>query len=283
MLDSINVGDLMDVMIMEIVDNPYCIKGSISELMRINISNVVKEHYKDNKHFFATVLDSKPAGYNLKLEIEGQIADAFMPNTLAGVNKLVDQTSIVGQRFEVMIETLEQDKGVYVVSRKKYLESLVPERIKLLRKEDKNKVYTGFITGTTPFGAFIEFEEYLTCMIYRNNVNEEWRDDENWNRLKPGMMIDFYIKEITKKFKIIATQVLRDSLWDTIKVDDEIRGKVIALKPFGALIQLDEETNGLIQNTYLTKNKIILHLGQEIDVRVTSIMRDERKISLSLK
>ena len=72
-------------------------------------------------------------------------------------------------------------------------------------------------------------------------------------------------------------------MWDVIKIDDEIKGKVVALKPFGALIQLDEETNGLIQSTYLIKNKIELHIGQEVDVRVTSLMKDERKINLSIK
>ena len=209
-----------------------------------------------------------------------------MPNTLAGVNKLFDPQSIVGQKFEVMIETLEQDKGVYVVSRKKYLEHLIPEKVRQLKKEwykDKSKVYEGTITGTTPFGAFVEFYEYLTGMIHRYNINQEWQSDEKWSNLKPGMKIDFYIKEIiSRKDKIILTQIIRDSLWDTIKVDDIVKGKVIVIKPFGALIQLDEETNGLIQNTYLQKNKIDLKVGQDVEVRVTSIMRDERKINLSL-
>lgn len=287
MLENLKIGDTIDVMIMEIKESPYIIRGSVTELMKINVSNVVKDCYNNNNFLMATVTESHPAGYNLKMEVDGQIVVAFMPNTLAGVNKLHDPTSIVGQKLEVMIETLEQDKGIYVVSRKKYLESLIPEKIKSLKKEwmkNKEKVYNGIITGSTPFGAFVEFEEVLTGMIHRYNVNDEWRSDEKWATLKPGMDIDFYIKDIiTKKNKTILTQIIRESLWDVIKIDDEIKGTVIALKPFGALIQLDEETNGLIQKTYLQKNKIDLHLGQEVNVRVTSIMKDERKINLSIK
>lgn len=287
MFENLKIGDPIDVMIMEIKENPYIIRGSVTELMKINVSNVVKDCYNNNDYLMATVIESHPAGYSLKMEVDGQIVVAFMPNTLAGVNKLHDPTSIVGQKLEVMIETLEQDKGIYVVSRKKYLESLIPEKIKSLKKEwmkNKEKIYNGIITGSTPFGAFVEFEEVLTGMIHRYNVNDEWRSDEKWSTLKPGMDIDFYIKDIiTKKNKTILTQILRESLWDVIKIDDEIKGTVIALKPFGALIQLDEETNGLIQKTYLLKNKIDLHIGQEINVRVTSIMKDERKINLSIK
>jgi len=285
MFENLHIGDPIKVMIAEISDSPFYIKGSLNDILKLNISNVVKEHFNENDHFFATVKESQPAGYYLDLEVENQKVTAFMPNTLAGVNKLHDPSSIVGQRFEVMIETLEQDKGIYVVSRKKYLENLIPERIKQLKKDwikDKNKVYYGYITGTTPFGVFVEFCEYLTCMIHRYNIQEEWQTDEKWAQLKPGMAVNFYIKDIiTRKNKVISTQILRESLWDTIKVDDIIKGKVIAIKPFGALIQLDEETNGLIQNTYLQKNKIELTMGQEVEVKVTSIMKDERKINLS--
>lgn len=285
MFNNLQAGALIKVMITEISDNPYFIKGSLNDILKLNIANVVKEHFNENQFFLATVKESQPAGYYLDLEVEGQVITAFMPNTLAGVNKLYDPESIVGQKIEVMIETLEQDKGIYVVSRKKFLEDLIPERIKQLKKDwikNKNKVYDGLITGTTPFGVFVEFCDYLTCMIHRYNVSEEWQVDEKWSTMKPGMYINFYIKDIiTRKNKIISTQILRDSLWDTIKVDDNVKGKVIAIKPFGALIQLDEETNGLIQNTYLQKNKIDLSVGQEIEVKVTSIMKDERKINLS--
>lgn len=286
-LENITMGSKIKVMISGISEDPFYIKGSMNDLFKMNVSNVVKDFFNDNKYFFATVKESQPAGYLLDLEVDGQIVDAFMPNTLAGVNKLHDPNSIVGTKFEVMIETLEKEKGIYVVSRKKYLEDLIPEKVKQLKKEwikNKNKIYEGVITGTTPFGAFVEFCDFLTGMIHRYNVSEDWQGDEKWATMRPGMYVNFFIKDIiSKKNKIILTQILRESLWDNIKVDDVVKGKVISIKPFGALIQLDEETNGLIQSNYLQKNKIDLEIGQEIEVRVTSIMKDERKINLSMK
>jgi small subunit ribosomal protein S1 len=286
LFESLAPGSPIKVIITQISEEPYFIKGSLNELLKLNISNIVKDHFNDNIHLWATVKESQPAGYFLDLEVEGRIADAFMPNTLAGVNKLYEPQSIVGQRFEVMIETLEQDKGIYVVSRKKYLEELIPEKIKQLKKEwvkDKNKIYEGTITGTTPFGAFVEFCDFLTGMIHRYNVSENWQPDEKWATMKPGMYVNFFIKDIiVNKNKVILTQILRTSLWDTIKVNDIVKGKVISIRPFGALIQLDEETSGLIHSVYLQNNNIELIIGQEVEVRVTSIVKDERKINLFL-
>jgi ribosomal protein S1 len=157
-----------------------------------------------------------------------------MPNTLAGINKLYDPTSIIGETFQVMIESFSEYEGTYIVSRRKYLQSLIPEEVSLL---EFNTPY-GRVTGTTPFGVFVEFNDCLTGMIHKANVVEEWQN--RISEIKPGQEIEFYIKEIIKN-KIILTQVLRETLWDT-KNGQVIEGRVKDVKQFGALIILDNET-----------------------------------------
>jgi small subunit ribosomal protein S1 len=286
LLENLTIGSTIEVMITQISDDPYFIRGSMNEIVKMNVSNKVKEAFTENKFFYATITELIPAGFNLDMEVEGLIVKAFMPNTLAWVNKLLDINSFMGKRIEVMIETLEQDKGVYVVSHKKYLESLIPDLVKKLKLEwlkNKLKPYIGFITGTTEFGAFVEFYGFLTGMIHRFNVNEDWQSDEKWATMKPGMGVNFYIKDIIiPKNKIILTQIIRKSLWDNIKVGQILNGKVIAIKSFGALIQLDEETNGLIQSNILVKHKVELNVGDNVDVKVLSLMKDDRKINLGL-
>jgi ribosomal protein S1 len=55
-----------------------------------------------------------------------------MPNTLAGINKLYDPTSIIGETFQVMIESFSEYEGTYIVSRRKYLQSLI-QKSKFIR------------------------------------------------------------------------------------------------------------------------------------------------------
>lgn len=283
-LENLQIGNSIEVMITEISESPYFIRGSVNEIVKMNVSNTVKCAFVENIFFYATIKEIIPAGFMLDMEVDGTIVKAFMPNTLAWVNKMLDINTLMGKRIEVMIETLEQDKGIYVVSHKKYLEHLIPEQIKKLRAEWlKNKLnpYIGFITGTTDFGAFVEFYGFLTGMIHRFNVNPDWQSDEKWASMKPGMCVNFYIKDIIlQKNKIILTQILRKSLWDSIKIGQVLNGKVIAIKNFGALIQLDDETNGLIQSNILSKYKTDLKVGDTIDVKVLSLMKDDRKINL---
>jgi small subunit ribosomal protein S1 len=275
-------GDTIDVLVTEIVDNPFLIKGSITELIKQNVHNKMKHYFETKLPLTSTVKSMIPAGYMMNIHMDNITIEAFMPNTLADVNKLSNSQSIMGFTFEVMLETLQQEKGVYVVSRRKYLQSLIPEEIKKLKT---GEVYKGEVTGTTPFGVFVQFSASiggptcLTGMVHKANIDEYWHD--KWNQIVPGMSIEFYVKEVIKNNKIILTQILKESLWDTIKVGKILNGKIRDIKNFGALIELDEETTGLIQTTYINKYSKKLNVGDELKVKVISLIRDDRKIYLN--
>jgi ribosomal protein S1 len=214
----------------------------------------------------------------------GVTLPGFMPNTLAGINKLYDPNSIVGTSIEVAIESFSEYEKTYIVSRRKYLQTLIPEAIKEL---EFNKVYTGHVTGTTPFGVFVEFDTCLTGMIHKANVHPDWQ--EKLNEIKPGFEIDFYIKEVVKnnkgdhsRDKIILTQILRETLWDTIKNGQVIEGTVKDSKQFGTLVNLDDETIGLIHTSEMEKIGKKFSAGQSVKVKVLSVDRSSRKIFLTL-
>jgi len=274
------VGQVMDVLINAVSEQPFMIKGSISDLVRRKVDTKMKEFFENKVPINALVREIIPAGYMLSIDLDSILIDAFMPNTLADVNKLYNPEILLGKNINVMLETLQQDKGIYVVSRKRYLKTLIPEKVKALSTHPKDKVYTGFVTGTRDFGVFVQFEECLTGMIHKANINEVFRD--KLDEIKPGTEIDFYVKDIIKGGnQIILTQTLEESLWDTVRVGDKLSGKIITVKPFGALIALDYETNGLIQTTYINKNNKSLKSGEKVDVIVISIIRDDRKIYLT--
>jgi ribosomal protein S1 len=269
-------GDEIDVLIKEVKEKPFFIKGSVVDLIKSKIPEKVTEMFNNNVEIEGIVNEIIPAGFMLTLELDKVKIPAFMPNTLADVNKISDPNLLLNQKLTVMFESLEQDKGIYVVSRKKYLKTLIPNKIKKLKF---GNVYEGIITGTTPYGVFIQFEECLTGMIHNANMGEPYRD--HLTDIKPGTLIDFYVKEITNSEKIILTQILRDSLWDTIKKDDVLSGEVILIKPFGALIKLDYETAGLISTNTLRAYNKSLNIGEKLDVKVVDIQKGDRKIVLT--
>lgn len=274
-LKNLNVGDVIDVLISKINHDNFLIKGSIAELYESRAHQNLRS-LEEGQSVTAYVKSINPAGYDVEIIHDGVTLYGFMPNTLAGINKLYDPNSIVGKTFEVMIESYSEQEGTYIVSRRKYLQSLIPSAIKQLKY---GEVYSGHVTGTTPFGIFVEFNECLTGMIHKANVNPEWQD--KLTSIKPGFNIEFYVKEVIKD-KIILTQILRETLWDNIKNGQKLNGVVKEIKQFGTLVSLDDETVGLIHTSEMEKLGKKFTPGQDVKVKVLSVDRANRKIFLTL-
>ena len=274
-LKNATAGDIIDVLITDVNQNNFLIKGSISALYESRAHQNLKS-LEEGTSVSVVVKSLNPAGYSVELSHGGVTLPGFMPNTLAGINKLHNPSSIIGQTFEVMIESYSEQEGTYIVSRRKYLQTLIPEAVKQLTFGD---VYTGHVTGTTPFGVFVEFKECLTGMIHKANVDPEWQD--KLTSISPGFEIDFYIKEVIKD-KIILTQILRETMWDTIRNGQIINGIVKDTKQFGVLVLLDSETIGLIHTSEVEKLGKRFTSGQEVKVKVLSVDRGSRKIFLTI-
>lgn len=281
-LKSLTVGDNIDLLIYNVNNTNFIIEGSIAQLYETRAHDTIKS-LKEEDSIIALIKEMTPAGYNVELQYDTIILPGFMPNTLAGINRLFNPESIVGKSLSVMIESYSREEGTYIVSRRKYLQTLIPDAIKELRT---NTVYNGFVTGTTEFGVFVEFSSKnggdicLTGMIHKTNIDPDWQD--RIKQIPSGFEIQFYVKEIIKDSKIILTQILKETLWDTIKIGQTLTAKVRENKQFGTLVSLDEETIGLIHTSELEKMGKELNTGQTVKVKVIAIERTNRKIYLSL-
>jgi ribosomal protein S1 len=274
-LKNTNEGDMIDVLITHVNNDVFMIEGSIANIYE-NAAHLSLKSLDEDVVIMANVKSINPAGYDIEIVHEGITLPGFMPNTLAGINKLYDPDSIVGKTFEVMVESFSKEEGTYIVSRRKYLRTLIADAIDSLNRDE---VYTGHVTGTTPFGIFVEFNECLTGMIHKANVLEEWQD--RLSEIKPGTQIQFYVKEIVKE-KIILTQILRETLWDTIKNGQVLDGMVRDIKQFGVLVSLDQETMGLIHTSELERLGKKFQDKQDLKVKVLAVDRQNRKIFLTV-
>ncbi len=75
---------------------------------------------------------------------------------------------------------------------------------------------------------------------------------------------------------------------NSFQVGDIVDGKVTQIKPFGAFVQLNETTRGLvhisqISHEYVKEISDVLKEGDEVKVKITAIENDGRKIALSIK
>jgi len=283
---NLQIGEDINVAIMNVAYTPeFSIQGSIVAIAEKEAKVSMKQKMINKAPVMATVREMNPAGYILEVVESNVTLIGFMPNTLAGANKIFDPESIVGETMEVMIESYSRDKGTYILSRKRFLESLIKGSIQELQIGETDVPYTGRITGAKKFGVFVEFNNCLTGMIHEANFNTEALESlgiDGIENIPPGTEIDFYVKEVLNNNRIILTQNFKPSLWDTIKIDDVVEGTVKSSKPFGVLVKLDGETQGLIHSSELKNSNRKLNYGDKIQVRVISVKKGERKIYLSL-
>ncbi len=278
--ETIKLGTEVDILLTVVSEEPFLIKGSIYAIHRESIlQEVANEEGLSIDAFVKTCL---PAGFILEGNYRGEKVSAFMPNILAGVNKLSsdDSEALVGTTIEVMIETYTPEKGSFIVSRKRYLETLIPEAIESLETEDEDGnhyEFEGVVTGTNKFGVFVQLGECLTGMIHKSNLENP---TSHFN-YKSGDSIKCFVKDVMGT-KLNLTQVIRETLWDTVEVGMIVEGVVKEYKSFGMLVQFDYETVGLVHNSELEKANIIINEKDRVKTRVLEVNKKGRKINLAI-
>ena len=171
------------------------------------LSNEMREQIrKKNKAYMAKILSSNNGGFVVEV---ANTVKAFMPGSMSAANKLNDYESLVGKEMEVMVESYDEKFG-FVVSRKKYIQTIIPIYTKkLAARIEKNKdlVIEGTVTGTTPFGIFVELDDHLlTGMLHKTLVSDELRNKLRNNEIKPDTKINVYVHKI-EKGRIILSDV----------------------------------------------------------------------------
>ena len=230
-----------------------------------------------------------PVAYNAKVEelvnggyilnIDG--IKVFMPGSLAGLNKLVDFNSLIGKELPVMVVNYSKDKNTIVVSHRQYLHSLVPNAIDDL-KAAPNQQHTGFVTGCTQYGIFCEFNDCLTGMIHASDLTDDLKELHKQGLIKPGMEVDFYIKEIINNFKIILTQFYKESPWENADIKYKplqvVTGKVLSIEEYGAFVEIEPGISGLLHVSELDKT---LKEGHSVNIRINKIDKVNKKVYLN--
>jgi small subunit ribosomal protein S1 len=208
----------------------------------------------------------------------------FMPGSLGGLNKLHNFEAIVGKELIVMPITYSNEKQTIVVSHREYLRTMIPTAVENLRENIKEPII-GIVTGTTKFGVFAEFNESLTGLIPKNELDESTLQLFDNRSIKPGDEINFWTKEIISERKIILSQAgPKIDLWDG--ADEKYKpmmiteGKVTKVTKYGAFVELEKGISGLIHKTKLKDTEV--SKGDVVNVKIGSVNTSDRKITMNL-
>jgi len=257
--------------------------------MYASISDAMDE-VKRNEIFNA--IGNKTIGFTGKVKelihggywVEVGGVTCFMPGSLGGLNKLHNFEKLVGKELIVMPIIYSNEKQTIVVSHREYLRTMIPTAVEHLREEIKEQI-TGIVTGATKFGIFAEFNESLTGLIPKNELDDSTLISFDNRTIKPGDEITFWAKEIISDRKIILSQLgPKIDLWDGI--DEKYKpmmiteGTVTKVTKYGAFVELEKGVSGLIHKTKLKDAD--LTKGDTVNVKIGSVNVSDHKITMNL-
>lgn len=202
-------------------------KASIWDGYVEKLDNEMKQQItKNSKAYWATIISTNRGGF--VVDIMNTIK-AFMPGSMAAANRITDFESMIGRKFEVMVESWDKVQG-FVVSRKKFLKTMLPLKLQELEnvlKDNKDQVFIGKVTGTTPFGVFIELDEYITGMLHKTLVSDTVREAMRNNTIEPGTEMSVYVHRIDNKRVILSDvpSTERDEIIKKREAEEELEDK----------------------------------------------------------
>ena len=153
----------------------------------------------------------------------------------------------------------------------------------------------GKVVSLTNYGCFIEIEPGVEGLIHVSEISWTKHIKNPSEVYKMGEEVEAKILSIDMEDKKISLGVkqLKPDPWDLIEekylVDTKHKCKIRNLTQFGAFAELEEGIDGLIHVSDLSWTKVVKHpkeileKGQEIDVSILEISRENRRISLGYR
>lgn len=255
----------------------------------------IKRVFDEGETIEVTAYDANRGG--LLIELEG--IRGFMPVSqlsaehyprVAGADKdeiLQRLNSLVNKPLKVRVLDADRKTNKLIFSEKEAIKEGLAERFEKLKVGD---VVKGVVTGVVDFGAFVNVDG-IEGLIHISEISWE-RVSDPAHYVKVGQTVEAKIISIEKDRLSLSLKQLQEDPWakevQKFKVGDEVEGTVTRITPFGAFIQLSPAVEALVHVTELGEGEgidpeNIFKLNEKKTFKIIEILKENRKISLSLK
>ena len=229
-------------------------------------------------------------GFEVKI---GGTVRAFCPYSQMGLKRIADPAAYVGQQLSFRItEYAEKGRNIVLSHRAVLEEQQQQEKERLKDTLQTGQLVTGTVTSLRDFGAFVDIGG-VEGLIPMAEVG--WgRVTDIRDALSEGQQVQVVIKQLdwdNNRISLSLRETLADPWEKAVMMYPEgsfHTGRVARLAQFGAFVTLGEGIDGLIHISRLGAGKRINHPrevlkeGEEVEVKVESVDRDNRRISLAL-
>ena len=217
----------------------------------------------------------------------------FVPASQAAPRRDYDLNELLKQQVEFKILEINEGKQRAVGS------------IRAVAREKKAAAQAAFFenvkVGDTVSGEVKSITDYGVFVDLGGVDGLVRRADLSWNRFKHpseivsvGDKVEVTIKDIDPETKKVALTYKKDSEnpWEIFRSEYEvgqvIKATVVSITSFGAFAQIINGVDGLIHISQIANKRVdnvadMLKVGDEVEVKITDIDTEKKRISLSIR
>ena len=237
-----------------------------------------------------TVCEVIPAG-GVLVACKG--SRVFIPGSHTGLSKDEPLESLLKEKVQFKVIDVNKQRKRAVGS----IRVVAREARKELAKAfwdnaAEGQVITGTVKSLTSYGAFVDIGG-VDGMVHISELS--------WKRIKHpseivnvGDTVEVYIKKLDAENKKISLgyKKVEDNPWEIMRRDYPVgtvcKAKVVGMTTFGAFANVIPGIDGLIHISQIADRRInkpedVLTVGEEVDVKVTEIDFDKKRVSLSIR
>ncbi|MGN1329172.1 MAG: bifunctional 4-hydroxy-3-methylbut-2-enyl diphosphate reductase/30S ribosomal protein S1 [Eubacterium sp.] len=287
--EAVSIGDKLSLVIMKTDDNEGVLK----------LSKKLVDAFKGWEEIVSAKENDEILEGSVTAVVKGGViavtkgSRVFIPASQTGVpkNQELDILKGTAVRFKVIDINPARRRAVGSIKVVAAAEKKARQEELWATLEEGQKL-TGTVKSLTSYGAFVDIGG-MDGMIHISELS--------WNRIKHpsevvnvGDAVEVTIKKLDDETKKISLgfKKLEDNPWEILKRDypvgTDCKAKIVGLSSFGAFANILPGIDGLIHISQISWERIktpadVLAVGDEVDVRVTEVDFDKKRVSLSMK
>lgn len=288
--EVVNIGDEIEAFVTKVEQNDesghYILsKRKLDENLSYDKLQKIQEN---DETIEAEVTEVVKGGLVVDAGIRG-----FIPASLISVHYIEDFSDYLGKVLTLKVEELDQTNNRVILSHKKVeQESLDVKKEALLDDLSQGDILEGRVARIANFGAFIDLGG-VDGLVHVSELshNHVKTPDEV---VQVGDNVKVKVRAVDREAERISLSI-KDTLpspFEQIEsefnVGDIVPGKVVRLAQFGAFVEIAAGLQGLVHISQISHEHIgnpdeVLEKGQNVQVKILGIDKDEERISLSIK
>ena len=288
--EVVNVGDEVDVRVLKFDRERNRVSLGMKQLGDDPWTDISRR-YPESSRLFGKVTNVTDYGAFVELEegIEGLVHVSEMDWTNRNVHP--NKVCHVGDEIEVMVLDVDSDRRRVSLGIKQCNANPWEEFAAIHKKGDQ---ITGQIKSITDFGVFIGLDGGIDGLIHLSDLS--WDDTgedvaRNYNKGDEVTAVVLAVDADRERISLGLKQSQSDPFVAFVSENPKgslVKGTVESVDAKAATIKLADGVEGMLRATELSRDyvedaRMLLNEGDAVEVKVTSIERKDRRITLSIK